>query len=216
MMRRYELIVFDLDGTLMDSAAKILCCLAAAAGDVGIPHPGEEAARNIIGLGMEDALVALFPDVHAAQRARFLARFREHYLHLDKTEIKCFPGVPQGLQQLAQDGYRLAVATGRPRRGLERVLAQTGLQPLFVASRCADEVHSKPHPLMLQEILEETDASAGQTVMVGDTVYDMQMARSAGVDALAVSYGVHQPERLLQAGALTCVDSFPEVCAWLR
>ncbi len=216
MMRRYDLIVFDLDGTLMDSAAKILGCLAAAATDVGIPHPGEEAARNIIGLGMDEALAALFPDVDAARRLQFLARFREHYLHLDPTEIACFPGVPQGLQQLAQDGYRLAIATGRPRRGLDRALSQTGLQPLFVASRCADEVHSKPHPRMLQEILQETSASAEQTVMVGDTVYDMQMARGAGVDALAVSYGVHQAERLLQEGAVACVDSFPEVCAWLR
>lgn len=216
MTRRYELIVFDLDGTLMDSAAKILTCLAAAAADVGIPHPGEEAARNIIGLGMEEALVALFPDVQAAQRLQFLARFREHYLHLDTTEIACFPGVPQGLQQLVKDGYQLAIATGRPRRGLDRVLAQAGLHPLFVASRCADEVYSKPHPRMLQEILEETSTSAEQTVMVGDTVYDMQMARSAGVDALAVSYGVHQTERLLQEGAMACVDSFPEVCAWFR
>jgi phosphoglycolate phosphatase len=215
MMRRYELIVFDLDGTLMDSAAKILGCLAAAATDVGIVHPGEEAARNIIGLGMEEALVALFPDISSWQRTRLLMRFREHYLHLDPTEIACFPGVPQGLQQLVQDGHQLAIATGRPRRGLERVLLQTGLRSLFVASRCADEVHSKPHPRMLQEILAETNANAEQTVMVGDTVYDMQMARSAGVDALAVSYGVHQAERLLQEGALACVDSFPEVCAWL-
>lgn len=215
-MRRCELIVFDLDGTLMDSAAKILACLAGAAADVGIAHPGEEAARNIIGLGMEEASAALFPDVQAAQRAQFLARFREHYLYLDVTEPAFFPGVLQGLQQLAQDGYQLAIATGRPRRGLDRVLAQAGLQPLFVASRCADEVYSKPHPRMLQEILEETRISAERTVMVGDTVYDMQMARGAGVDALAVSYGVHQTERLLQEGAVACVDSFPEVCAWFR
>jgi phosphoglycolate phosphatase len=214
MMRRYELIVFDLDGTLMDSAAKILACLAAAAKDVGIPHPGEEAARDIIGLGMEDALLALFPDAQAAQRLQFLTRFREHYLHLDVTEQGFFPGVPQGLQRLTNAGYQLAIATGRPRRGLDRVLTQAGLQPLFVTSRCADEVYSKPHPRMLQEILEETDTSAERTVMVGDTVYDMQMARSASVDALAVSYGVHQGERLLQAGAVACVDSFPEVCAW--
>jgi phosphoglycolate phosphatase len=215
-MRRYELIVFDLDGTLMDSEAKILRCLAAAAADAGIPHPGEEAARNIIGLGMDEALTTLFPGLQPAQRAQFLVRFKEHYLYLDKTELACFPGVPQGLQQLAQGGYLLAIATGRPRRGLDRVLAQTGLQPLFVASRCADEVHSKPHPRMLQEILGETGASPEQAVMVGDTVYDIQMARCAGVDALAVSYGVHQAERLLQEGAVACVDSFPEVCAWLR
>lgn len=216
MMRRYELIVFDLDGTLMDSETKILRCLAAAAADAGVTHPGVEVARNIIGLGMDEALMVLFPDLQPGQRAQFLTRFREHYLHLDKTEPACFPGVPQGLQQLAQGGRRLAIATGRPRRGLDRVLAQTGLQALFVASRCADEVRSKPHPRMLQEILEETRASPEQAVMVGDTVYDVEMARRAGVDALGVSYGVHQAERLLQEGAVACVDSFQEVCAWLK
>jgi phosphoglycolate phosphatase len=215
-MRPYKLIVFDLDGTLMDSEAKILRCLAAAATDADVPHPGEEAARNVIGLGMDEALIALFPDLQPAQRAQVLLHFREHYLHLDKTELVCFPGVPQGLRELAQGGYLLAIATGRPRRGLDRVLAETGLQALFVASRCADEVHSKPHPRMLHEILQETGVSPEHAVMVGDTVYDVQMARGASVDALAVSYGVHPAERLLQEGAVACVDSFPEVCAWLR
>lgn len=216
MKRNYELIVFDLDGTLIDSEAKILRCLAAAATDVGIAEPSVAAARNIIGLGMEEALTALFPDMAAPQREQFLACFREHYLYLDDTRLNFFPGVSHGLTELAQAGYLLAIATGRPRRGLDRVLNETGLQQLFVATRCADETTSKPHPRMLVEILAKTDTAPRQAIMVGDTVYDLRMARGAGVDALAVSYGVHERERLLEEGPVGCVDSFDEVCTWLR
>lgn len=215
MKRHYELIVFDLDGTLIDSEAKILRCLAAAATDLGIAEPGVVAARDIIGLGMEEALTVLFPDMTASQRERFLARFREHYLYLDSTRLDFFPGVSHGLTELTQAGYRLAIATGRPRRGLDRVLSEAGLQQLFVATRCADETTSKPHPRMLVEILAKTDTAPRQAIMVGDTVYDLQMARGAGVDALAVSYGVHERKRLLEEGPVGCVDSFDEVCTWL-
>lgn len=216
MKRYYELIVFDLDGTLMDSEAKILRCLAAASADLGLADPGVGASRNIIGLGMEEALTILFPDVTAPQREQFLDRFREHYLYLDNTRPDFFPGVSHGLTELAQAGYLLAIATGRPRRGLDRVLSAAGLEELFVATRCADETTSKPHPRMLEEILAKTDIAAQRAVMVGDTIYDLQMARSAGVDALAVSYGAHERERLLEEGPMGCLDSFGEVCAWLR
>lgn len=216
MKRHYELIVFDLDGTLIDSEAKILRCLAAAAADLDFAEPGAAAARNIIGLGMEEALTSLFPDITPPQREQFFARFREHYLYLDDTRLDLFPGVSHGLTELAQAGYLLAIATGRPRRGLDRVLSEAGLQQLFVATRCADEATSKPHPRMLKEILAKTDTAPRQAIMVGDTVYDLQMARGAGVDALAVSYGVHERERLLEEGPVGCVDSFGEVCTWLR
>jgi phosphoglycolate phosphatase len=165
---------------------------------------------------MEEALTALFPDMTAPRRDHFLARFRDHYLYLDNTSFDLFPGVPGGLTELTEAGYLLAIATGRPRRGLDRVLNQVGLQKLFVATRCADEATSKPHPRMLEEILTKTDMAPQQAIMIGDTVYDLQMAHNAGVDALAVSYGVHQRERLLEEGPVACVDSFGEVCAWLR
>jgi len=127
-----------------------------------------------------------------------------------------FPGVTQGLTQLTEQGYLLAIATGKARRGLNRVLDDTGLRHLFVSSRCADEAFSKPHPQMLEDILDDTGVDASRALMVGDTVYDMEMARSAQVAGLAVSYGVHARERLLDCGALACLDSFPEVCAWVR
>lgn len=213
--RDYELIVFDWDGTLMDSAGKIVRCFESAVGDVGVPSPGAAAIRNIIGLGLNEAVATLLPQCDAATQAQVVARYREHFLHLDRTELPLFPGVREGLASLAERGYLLAVATGKARRGLCRVLEETGLGQLFVASRCADEARSKPHPQMLLDILDKTGVAAARALMVGDTVYDMQMARGAEVDALAVSYGVHDRQQLLAQGAVGCVDSFPEVGRWL-
>jgi len=216
MNRQFDLIVFDWDGTLMDSEAKIVRCMQAAAVDVGIPDPGAEAIRDIIGLGLNEAMQVLFPEQAPVRRAELVERYRRHFLELDTTGMPLFPGVTQGLTQLTQQGYLLAIATGKARRGLNRVLDDTGMRHLFVSSRCADEAFSKPHPQMLEDILDETGVDAGRALMVGDTVYDMEMARSAKVAGLAVSYGVHARERLLDCGALACLDSFPEVCAWVK
>lgn len=216
MNRHFDLIVFDWDGTLMDSEAKIVRCMQAAAVDTGIPDPGSAAIRDIIGLGLGEAMQVLFPQQAAARRAELVERYRVHFLELDNTGMPLFPGVTQGLAQLAGQGYLLAVATGKARRGLNRVLDETGMRHLFASSRCADETLSKPHPQMLEEILDETGVDKGRALMVGDTVYDMEMARSANVAGLAVSYGVHARERLLDCGAVACLDSFPEVCAWVK
>jgi len=216
MNRQFDLIVFDWDGTLMDSEAKIVRCMQAAAVDTGIADPGSDAIRDIIGLGLGEAMQVLFPGQAPARRAELVERYRVHFLELDNTSMPLFPGVTQGLTQLAEQGYLLAVATGKARRGLNRVLDDTGMRHLFVSSRCADEAFSKPHPQMLEDILDETGVDAGRALMVGDTVYDMEMARGAKVAGLAVSYGVHARERLLDCGALACLDSFPEVCAWVK
>jgi phosphoglycolate phosphatase len=216
MNRQFDLIVFDWDGTLMDSEAKIVRCMQAAAADVGIPDPGAEAIRDIIGLGLNEAMQVLFPEHASVHRAELVERYRQHFLELDNTDMPLFPGVPQGLTQLAEQGYLLAIATGKARRGLNRVLDETGMRHLFVSSRCADEAFSKPHPKMLEDILDETGIDTGRALMVGDTVYDMEMARNAKIAGLAVSYGVHARDRLLGCGALACLDSFPEVCAWVK
>lgn len=215
MNRQYDLIVFDWDGTLMDSEAKIVRCMQAAAADVGIADPGADAIRNIIGLGLGEAMQSLFPAEPAAGHARLVERYRVHFLELDSTDMPLFPGVAEGLARLNDQGYLLAIATGKARRGLNRVLDETGMRHLFASSRCADEAFSKPHPKMLEDILDETGIEAGRALMVGDTVYDMQMARNAQVAGLAVSYGVHARERLLECGALACLDSFPDVCEWV-
>ncbi|MBS1235574.1 MAG: family hydrolase [Proteobacteria bacterium] len=216
MNRQFDLIIFDWDGTLMDSEAKIVRCMQAAAVDVGIPDPGTAAIRDIIGLGLNEAMQVLFPEQAPVRRAELVERYRRHFLELDATDMPLFPGVPQGLTQLTQQGYLLAIATGKARRGLNRVLDDTGMSHLFVSSRCADEAFSKPHPKMLEDILDDTGVDAGRALMVGDTVYDMEMARNAKVAGLAVSYGVHARERLLDCGALACLNSFPEVCAWVK
>jgi len=216
MKRSYELIVFDWDGTLMDSIAKIVHCFDAAFTDTGAPNPGEEAVRNIIGLGLKEALDTLLPEADDSLRARVVERYREHFLRLDQTDMPLFPDVRTGLEALAAQGYLLAVATGKARRGLDRVLRDTGMADFFVATRCADEAFSKPHPRMLENILDQIGTPPARALMVGDTVYDLQMARHAGMDSLAVSYGVQRRAVLLDEAPLACLDSFPEVCDWLN
>jgi len=215
MKRDYDLVVFDWDGTLMDSEAKIVRCMTAAALDAGIPDPGAQAIRRIIGLGLGEAIETLLPAVDAVHRRLVVERYREHFLHRDRTESALFPGVADGLEALTRAGYRLALATGKGRRGLDRVLEQTGTGHIFCATRCADEAVSKPHPQMLRDILDHTGVAPGRALMVGDTVYDLEMARNAGMSGLAVSYGVHPREHLLEFSPLACLDSFREVQAWL-
>jgi phosphoglycolate phosphatase len=216
MKPRHDLIIFDWDGTLMDSVAKIVRCFTAAVNDVGAPLPGEEATRHVIGLGLSEAVMQLLPEVDHATRAQVVERYRQHFLHLDQTEMPLFPGVRDGLEGLADKGYLLAVATGKARRGLDRVLRETGMAHLFNVTRCADEAFSKPHPRMLEDILEHTGIKAERALMVGDTTYDLMMARQASLDSLAVTYGVHGRELLMEHGPLACLDSFNEVYAWLK
>lgn len=200
----------------MDSIARIVRCFAAAIEDAGAPVPGEDAIRHIIGLGLDEAVSALLPQANVALRRRVMERYRQHFLHLDQTSMALFPGVRVGLEALAAQGFLLAVATGKARRGLDRVLRDTGMAHLFCATRCADEALSKPHPRMLEDILAQTGLEADQALMVGDTTYDMQMARHAGITSLAVTYGVHGREQLAEHGPVACLDSFAEVYSWLQ
>jgi len=215
MTMRYELIVFDWDGTLMDSAAKIVNCFRQAFVDVGLSAPDDEAIRQIIGLGLPEAVTALMPDADQPTRAAIAERYRDHFLHLDQTEMPMFPGVEAGLGRLTDRGYLLAIATGKSRRGLDRALAHSKTRDFFVASRCADEAFSKPHPRMLEDILGQTGLRASQAIMVGDTTFDLQMARNAGMSSLAVTYGVHRQEHLVQEQPLACLNNFDEVLRWL-
>jgi phosphoglycolate phosphatase len=215
MPRRYELLIFDWDGTLMDSIARIVNCFGNACADAGLPVPPESAMRHVIGLGLAEAVDVLLPGVDNALRERVVARYREHFLHIDQTATPLFDGVRAGLEEFARRGYLLAVATGKSRRGLDRVLQETGMASLFVATRCADEAFSKPHPKMLGDLLDYTGLKTEHALMVGDTTYDLQMAHTAAMDSLAVSYGVHTCEALLAHAPLACLDSFDEVRRWL-
>ncbi|WP_295407970.1 HAD-IA family hydrolase [uncultured Thiocystis sp.] len=211
----FDLIVFDWDGTLMDSEVRIVACLQAAFVDLGLPEPSREAARDIIGLGLEEAMMQLWPTADAILRGALAVQYRRHFLVTDQTASVLFPGARETLDWIAAQGYRLAVATGKSRRGLDQSMAETGLEGFFHATRCADETFSKPNPQMLFELMDELGARPAATLMIGDTEYDMQMARNAGTEALAVSFGVHASERLLAHSPLACLDALDAIPEWL-
>jgi phosphoglycolate phosphatase len=211
-----KLIVFDWDGTLMDSEARIVDCMRSALGEAGCGRLADGQIREIIGLGLSEAIRALLPVESEATREEVAERYRHHWLHGDRQPSLMFPGAEQTLRRLADEDYLLAVATGKSRRGLQRAFDESGLQPLFQATRCADESFSKPHPQMLLEIMDRLGVGPAETLMIGDTEYDMQMATNAGAWGLGVSHGVHSAERLLANRALDCLDSLLDIPPWLE
>lgn len=211
---KYSLIVFDWDGTLFDSAAVIADCIQQAARDMALPVPDRETARHVIGLGLNDSLRHAMPALPPDRYPDFLARYRGYFVEREDS-LSLFPGVAELLSELKERGHRLAVATGKPRRALERALADSGLGPLFAASRCGDETSPKPHPAMLLELMAEFRLQAPELLMVGDTSHDLEMARSAGVDAVAVTYGAHPGEALRAFAPRACVASVGELRLWL-
>lgn len=214
MPKQYELLIFDWDGTLMDSAGLIVDSIQQACADIAIPVPGERACRQIIGLGLIQALQTLLPDLPEGDYPRLVEHYRHHYLGRD-AEVPLFEGVEEGIRALHGAGFMLAVATGKSMKGLERALDHTQLRPYFSATRCADQTHSKPHPAMVEEILGELMLERAQALVIGDTSHDMLMAANAGVDRLGVSYGAHLPEDLHSHAPLAVLDSFLEVKSWL-
>lgn len=215
MAKRFELIVFDWDGTLMDSAALIVNSVQRAAGDLGLAPPSDARARHIIGLGLIDALRHALPDLDESRYAELADRYRYHYLSRDH-ELDLFAGAAELIAELAQAEHLLAVATGKSRRGLDRALEGSGLGAYFHGTRCADECHSKPHPQMLHELMDEFGVTAEATLMIGDTTHDLLMARNAGVASLAVAYGAHPRVELEAAQPLHCAGSLEEMATWLR
>jgi phosphoglycolate phosphatase len=211
----YQLLIFDWDGTLMDSEARIVACLQAASADLGLEVPDKERAKNVIGLGLYEAVHKLFPEGEHDLHLKLSDRYRYHFLTADPTPSQLFQGARQMLEDLRQAGYWLAIATGKGRAGLNKVLQETDLGELFLATRCADETASKPNPQMLHELLDEFGLEAEQAIMIGDTEYDMEMALHARMDRLAVSYGVHELERLLKHQPVETMESIPEMHSWL-
>jgi phosphoglycolate phosphatase len=215
MLSDYPLLVFDWDGTLMDSAGQIVACLQAAARDVRVEVRSEPEIREIIGLGLSEAMQTLYPVLDRVSQDRLIDAYRDHYLDERRQTSRLFAGSEQVLRRLHESGFLLAVATGKSRRGLERVFDQTGLGEVFHASRCADETFSKPHPQMLQEIMVDLDTPATHTLMIGDTEFDMQMAGNAGTAAMAVSYGVHPAERLAAYAPVATLNDIRDLLSYL-
>lgn len=213
-LRRFRLVVFDWDGTLIDSTAAIVHALRASAADLGLPVPSRERASHVIGLGLFEAIRIAVPSIEREQLPEFVVRYRHHYFAVD-GRLEPFEGIPQLLGELVDVGAWLAVATGKSRAGLDRALEQTGWARHFLTTRCADEGAPKPDPWMLRDICEELGVDPARAVMVGDTTHDLGMARAAGAGAIAVTYGAHPRGELQAEPSLAMVDSIAELRATL-
>ncbi len=215
MAKRYDLIVFDWDGTVMDSTAIIAGSIQAACRDLKLTVPDDETARHVIGLGLVQALRHAVPDAPEEMYEPLVARYRHHFLSQNES-IPLFDQARETIIELYGAGYRLAVATGKNRNGLDHALESTGMGAYFHATRTADRTFSKPHPAMLLEIMEELDVQPERTLMIGDTTHDLQMAINAGVDALGVTHGAHPEDQLRELKPIALLDDFIELREWFR
>ena len=213
-MRRFDLVVWDWDGTIIDSVSAVSDAMIGAAADLGLPVPSEAQARWVIGMGLLEAVHYAVPAIRREQMPAFIERYRVHYLKRD-AELKLFDGIPEVLRGLDAAGVPLAVATGKSRAGLNRALVQTGLGPRFAATRCADEGAPKPDPWMLRDLGEALQVDPARMVMIGDTTHDVGMAKAAGAASVAVLYGAHDPDALHAIAPDALVGSVSELAAWL-
>ena len=212
----YKLLIFDWDGTIMDSVARIVDCLRISSVQVlGDEKRSDHELKDVIGLGLREAIQQLHPVATEQQIQDMSNTYRYQYMEVNKTSSVLFDGAESVLNTLEKKGYWLAVATGKGRQGLDQVLDITGLGPRFHSTRCASETFSKPHPLMLEEILQQLGLNPEDALMIGDTEYDMEMARNANMDCLGVSYGVHSPERLQKHQPIGCIDHINQLEAFL-
>lgn len=209
------LVIFDWDGTLVDSRAEIVAAMQAAMRDAKLPVLEEDTIANIIGLGLSEAIATLYPDtpLNDQQRAALIERYGHHFVAISSAPggTAFFPHVEDTLGGLLDAGHQLAVATGKSRRGLDRALKQKGLQAYFVATACADETASKPDPLMLLRLLASTGVAVQDAVMIGDTSYDMAMAQALSMPRIGVSYGVHATDVLSAYEPLRIIDCCSEL-----
>ena len=212
--RRFDLIVFDWDGTLFDSTALIVQCMQAACADMGAPVPSDAVAAYVIGLGLHDALSHAVPGLPPERYPELAKRYRRHYI-ARQDELVLFPGSLAMLQALKDRNHLLAVATGKTRRGLDDALAHAQLRGLFDATRTSDESASKPNPLMLQQLMTQLGTAPERTLMIGDTTHDLLLARNAGTPRVAVSFGAHESDTFAEHEPLFVAHSTAELHQWL-
>lgn len=211
---RFSLVVFDWDGTMVDSTRAITDSIRQAAEDLGLPVPSRERARHVIGLGLLEAIHYAVPTIAREQLPAFVERYRHHYLQEDAL-LKPFDGIPELLRELEDAGVMLAIATGKSRAGLDRALERTGWKRHFITTRTADEGAPKPDPWMLDDICAELATPPENAVMIGDTTHDLGMAQRAGAPAVAVTYGAHPVAELRAMRPAACVDDVAQLRAWL-
>ncbi|CAA6802774.1 MAG: Similar to phosphoglycolate phosphatase, clustered with ribosomal large subunit pseudouridine synthase C [uncultured Thiotrichaceae bacterium] len=216
MTSSYKVLIFDWDGTIMDSVANICASLQSAIDELSALPKTYEEQRNVIGLGLSEAVLALYPEASPEFVDAFSEAFRDHFLFRNDTPSPLFEQVEPILADLQSDGYDMAIATGKSRRGLDKVLNESGLKDYFPVNYCAEETFSKPHPKMLEEILIDHNIKASRALMIGDTEYDMQMAVNANMHGLAATFGVHSRERLALHKPVGFVDAFSQIPEWLH
>jgi phosphoglycolate phosphatase len=212
--RRFDLIVFDWDGTLFDSTRLIARCIQAACADVGTPVPSDRDASYVIGLGLGDALRHAAPELAPERYAELGARYRHHYL-ASHDDIVLFDGTLEMLRGLKERNHWLGVATGKTRRGLDDALERSALRGLFDATRTADETAGKPDPRMLLELMSELGTAPSRTLMVGDTTHDLQLAANAGCASVGVSFGAHDHAEFARLKPVHVAHSTAELSTWL-
>lgn len=214
MQKQYDLIVWDWDGTLADSTGMITNALVKAAQQVGLPALDPAKATSIIGLGLRESIYALFGELPEEKARDLAAQYNVNY-YAGESEIPLFSGASDTIIELNKRGYKLAVATGKGRRGLNLALQHCGLAQYFHATKTVDECFSKPHPQMLDALMDELVAMPERTLMIGDTYYDLQMAKNAGVHTAAVTYGAQSKTQLSQYHPDYIFDSFNALSTWL-
>lgn len=212
---RYRLVIFDWDGTLVDSTQRIIDSMQRAAKDVGLPSVPDAAIQNIIGLGLPEALQIVWPAIMPDQLETMRSVYAGYFVSGSQVAMSFFPGAREMLRQLLCQGYLLAVATGKSRKGLDRMLRDLEVGDLFAATRCADETRSKPDPLMLHELLHELSIPPEEALMIGDTTYDLDMANAAGMASIAMGHGAHDDNELLACGPLAICHSIQQLQHWI-
>ncbi|KTC05782.1 MULTISPECIES: HAD-IA family hydrolase [Pseudomonas] len=216
MRRDYDLLIFDWDGTLADSVGRIVLSMRTAAIETDLEVRDDTAIKGIIGLGLPEAIRTLYPQISGNQLIDFRQHYADSYMAMDNVPSPLFDGVVESMQAFREDGYRLAVATGKARRGLDRVLKANGWQDYFDVTRAADETASKPDPLMLNEIMAHCGVAPQRSLMIGDASFDLLMARNAGMDSVAVGYGAQPLESLRQFEPRLAIEHFSELRTWLN
>ncbi len=215
MRRDYDLLIFDWDGTLADSVGRIVQAMRTAAVQGEMEVRDDQAIKGIIGLGLPEAIRALYPHITPSDLLEFRQRYADSYMEMDKVPSPLFAGVRESIEAFREEGYRIAVATGKARRGLDRVLKSNDWLDYFDITRAADETASKPDPLMLHEIMAHCGVGSERSLMVGDSSFDLLMARNAGMDSVAVGYGAQSMASLLEFQPRLAIESFPELRTWL-
>jgi|TARA_R110001583_G_scaffold47798_2_gene149697 phosphoglycolate phosphatase len=210
----YQVIIFDWDGTLVDSTGRIVDSMQRAARDIGLPEVPDSAVQNIIGLGLPEAIKTVWPDIQSDQLPPMSAAYAHYFVVDSQVGMDFFPEARDMLERL-RSNHRLAVATGKSRKGLDRMLDDMAIRHCFDITRCADETKSKPNPQMLVEILAELDLQPNQALMVGDTSYDLDMAKAIGMDSIGMSHGAHDESVLLACGPRAICHSIQELELWI-